>query len=367
MRVSAPLDGGMGAESSRAKIQSIQLLRFLAAAIVAYSHIAFAFAAHIGRQRGLPFDPPHLALSRVALFFLISGAVMVIASSRLFEVKGGWRPFIARRLIRIFPAYWATTLLLAGLTMFLGGEVRGDRLTLSLVLVPYWSEAEVGHPLPLLWPAWTLFYELLFYLVLASVLWLPRNRAVVAVSGVLAGLVMVGVLAEPAGATGFVVTRPILLLFLPGMALGLMLARGIVVAPASRALALIAAMAVIAAAPDFATGRGAAPLGWWSTVGIGTPALLVTLAVVSGPLPLPFGRMIDHLGDLSYSIFLWHVPVATFWIWFYQKAMPHPGPWGFLASCLALTLAVSHVSFRYFERPLADRLQAGLPKAPPAS
>ena len=46
----------------------------------------------------------------VDLFFVISGFVMVYASEAIFAQPGASRYFLARRLARIVPLYWATTL-----------------------------------------------------------------------------------------------------------------------------------------------------------------------------------------------------------------------------------------------------------------
>ncbi len=353
----------------REKIQSIQLLRFLAAFIVAYSHIAFGFAYHLGQQRGLPFEPPSLALSRVALFFLVSGAVMVVASGRFFEAPGGWHRFLLRRLIRILPAYWMASLLFAGWKVFKGQDFSWAHLGYSLALIPFGDDTKGGFPQPFLWPAWTLFYEVLFYVAFAAALFRPRRQAVLVCSALLVMLAGAGLIAAFNDPVLFMATRAVLLLFIAGMVLGLALIKQIALAPAIRWLALAGALGLLVFAPDLSTGRGAAPLGFMATIGIGIPALLVAVAVMAGPLPLPAPRLINHLGNISYSIFLLHVPIASFWIWFYQKAVPDPGPWLFLASCLSLTLIASHFSYRHFERPVTDWLNARLlrPAPKPAS
>jgi exopolysaccharide production protein ExoZ len=308
-------------------------------------------------------------LSRVALFFLVSGAVMVVASGRFFEAPGGWHRFVLRRLIRILPAYWLASLLFAGWKVFRGQELNWAHLGYSLALIPFGGDPGSGFPKPFLWPAWTLFFEVLFYAAFAAALFRPRDQAVLLCSALLLLLAGVGLLADFSNPVLFMATRPVVLLFIVGMVLGLGLIREIRLAAAIRWLALAAALGLLVFAPDLSTGRGAAPLGLMATIGIGIPATLVAVAVMAGPLPLPAPRLINHLGNISYSIFLLHVPIASFWIWFYQKAAPDPGPWAFLASSLALTLIASHFSYRHFERPVTDWLNARLlrPASRPAS
>jgi peptidoglycan/LPS O-acetylase OafA/YrhL len=87
---------------------SIQVLRAVAALGVIYQHIQYDFQVKFG----IAGFPPRLGVTDlgVDLFFVISGFIMVYTSERLFAQPGGWKIFITRRLIRIVPIYWATSL-----------------------------------------------------------------------------------------------------------------------------------------------------------------------------------------------------------------------------------------------------------------
>ena len=104
-------DIGVGSER-RGKVESIQLLRAIAACAVAYVHLS-AMAWHIGAQRGLPFHIWAVPGSRVALFFVISGCIMVYSSRRYYSLHRGSTLFWSRRLIRTVPIYWIATLVFA--------------------------------------------------------------------------------------------------------------------------------------------------------------------------------------------------------------------------------------------------------------
>lgn len=338
---------------------SIQLLRCVAALLVATTHIAQGFARHIAVQRDLPFSFVEVPLSRVAVFFLLSGCVMVVASARFYGTPGGWKAFLYRRMTRIMPSYWAATAILVAVHVFLGMHIDLAQLVLSLLLVPYWSDTAMGvRPLPILWPAWTLFFEVLFYFAFAAFLRWGQGGCVRMTSFFLSGLVAAGAILAVPFTNGFPVswpaplfmmTRPILLLLVVGMAGGVLIAKEYTMRPEWRITCLVLAIV-------FAAVQSRLPpqpmLGWGDTMRIGIPAMLVCIAVAAGPVKLPFARAVDVLGNLSYAIYLLHVPVAVFWIWFYQKAMPHPGPWGFFLSCLGVTLLASYIFYAVFERPV---------------
>lgn len=354
---------GTGRSDSRGKITAIQLLRFVAALVVAYSHITFGFARHLASQRGIAFDPVDIPLSRVAMFLLISGCVITLSSRRFYGVNGSWKTFLQRRLGRILPAYWAATVLMAGIVLALGSQVDTVDLLRSLLLLPYWGGGPV--PVPVLWPGWTLYLEVLFYLVFAVSLRFSMATCVACASALLLALVGLGYLLPEQSASAFLATRPFMVLLIAGMVLGLLVARGAVLGAGWRVVLAVAGL-VLAGLAGVEEGQGA-PLGWEQTLRFGLPALLLCVGVAGGPLPLPANwcAPIDRLGDWSYAIFLLHLPVVTFWIRFYPRIMPDPGPVGFVVTCLVLVIALSGVSHTWFERPLTDWLNARLVPAPP--
>src|SRR5580700_9067411 len=102
----------IGYEGRVSKLPHIQLLRAFAALCVVAFHAqndASVVAARLGkaftRSEAFPW------LAGVDIFFVISGFIMVYASARLFGSAQGPRIFLAHRIARIVPLYWATTML----------------------------------------------------------------------------------------------------------------------------------------------------------------------------------------------------------------------------------------------------------------
>ena len=83
------------------KVESVQLLRAVAAGVVAIAHGAFAFADGVGSGLGVPNIGAYPAQIGVALFFIVSGYVMVVSSRNLFGRTGATRTFWTRRAVRI--------------------------------------------------------------------------------------------------------------------------------------------------------------------------------------------------------------------------------------------------------------------------
>jgi len=342
----APADG---------KIAAIQLLRAVAAASVAVPHFAFAFADHIGPGLGVaPPDGPAGQMA-VMLFFIVSGYVMVIASDRAFGQPGASGRFWRRRFNRIMPPYWLATLMLAGIFLTIQPQpIDTVEFFKSLVLLPYWPADGTLRPLPFLWVGWTLLYEMAFYGVFGLFIGLGRVRGIAATAAVLAGLVLAGTMVPPDNAFLFALTRPVLLMFLAGMALALWRMRG-GRAPGWVRLGMLAA--VIPAMTLIAVPVDTAVMGFDYLAWCGLPALLLSLAVLGGELTLPAPRAVIAAGDMSYALYLLHVPVAWFWLWFWGRLpLFDPGPWDYLVSGFAATLAVSWLFFAHVERPLTAAL-----------
>ena len=329
------------------KVEAIQLLRAVAAATVALSHLTFAFADHIGPglELGGPDRRSAAGQIAVALFFIVSGYVMVVAAGPLFGQPDAVKTFWMRRLVRILPSYWFASLLLALVFLAIGFKVEPREFAQSLFLIPLTSDAFVGRPIFFLWPGWTLFYEMTFYLLFGIGIAAGRRFTVAFVVAALSGLVITGLLLAGSPAWLVSMTRPVLLLFPVGMALAVVRARGVALPASLRVLAAVLGGFAwrIIPAPS-----APAMLGFDYLLWAGVPAVLMAVALSGGPLRLPFFPVIDRLGNASYALYLLHVPLAHAWINLFPLRL---GAWPFLISLALLVYGASLFAHVYLERP----------------
>ncbi|WP_126177006.1 acyltransferase family protein [Tsuneonella rigui] len=342
--------------SETPRVAAIQALRGLAALTVAAVHFVSGFLHYIDGRTFIPVGlSEQTASAAVALFFMISGCVMVLSTRMLF---GSWRgagTFWRRRLVRVVPPYWIASGLFALVALWTGLPFEWTGFWHSLV---FWIRPAAGAssvPFSLfLWPGWTLFYELMFYALFGAALVLGQRRAVIAATLVIVVAVMAGQIAPPDTLFLFAITRPVALLFIPGMLFGIWLSARRTVPAALRWLALAGvpfAFALLPApSPD-------APLGFGYVAWAGLPALLVMVAAVGGPLRLAGVRAATVMGDASYAIYLLHVPFAHAFMEVFNRDLSHPG--GSLAGLvigLPLLIALSAAFYHAVERPLTARL-----------
>ncbi|HEY6434616.1 MAG TPA: acyltransferase [Acetobacteraceae bacterium] len=199
------------------KIHFLQAARAIAAWLVVTDH------ALLELSHNAPNSPiTHLAWSLgsagVYVFFIISGFIMVHISWERFGQRAAPADFLRRRVIRIVPLYWlATVAALAAHKLFWathGADAGWTDLAYSLSFIPYSAD---GGWYPILPGGWTLNYEMMFYIVFALGLTLPRKLAVLTIGAVLGAFIIVG----PYFAQGAVayLASPIVLWFLLGMGL----------------------------------------------------------------------------------------------------------------------------------------------------
>ena len=153
------------------KLDSIQVLRGIAALAVVASHLVHLERKYVGDPLLLPrfFD---LGVSGVDLFFVISGFVMVTVTRGQRGAADSLR-FIYSRVTRIYPTYWFY--FFATLCVFLvvphavnAAQNHQVDLWRSFFLFP-------SQYLPLVTVGWSLIHELWFYEVFACLLLLPEG------------------------------------------------------------------------------------------------------------------------------------------------------------------------------------------------
>jgi exopolysaccharide production protein ExoZ len=70
-------------------------------------------------------------------------------------------------------------------------------------------------------------------------------------------------------------------------------------------------------------------------------------------LPLRGAQVINRAGDISYAVYLLHVPVAWFWLWFWPYVPGfNPGPWDYFLSAMLATVALGWLFHVAVERPM---------------
>ena len=309
---------------------------------------------------------PHAALMSlqfgVEIFFCISGFIVVGALQRA-ATPGS---FMLDRAIRILPVLWLTLAVLVPLGLathqgvFAGLHVRD----LGWILPANLLALAGVLPIPVLHlAAWSLSYELLFYITAAALWWLPAQQKAAR-------------FAVLAVATGLIIWHPRAVFFAVGMLVAkLDISRHRILGLATRApgLALLAFMAVwyVVQFSNGSNGEDSAVL-WVQDGRIGLAAIGISLAILSfsgivaghGVLGrLLRTRPFKTLGAISYSFYLWHLIVIAI----AKRVMAmtgieaHAGGYSqivLLAVCLPISIVVAYASTQLVERRFAAWLKA---------
>jgi exopolysaccharide production protein ExoZ len=336
------------------RVPAIQLLRALAALMVVLLHTTHEAQAISGHAPGTYHEPAFPLVMGVDLFFVISGFVMVVASTELFQSDRGPKIFFFRRLSRIVPPYWLATGLF--LLMFLATPhaINSEapsfgNILRSFLFVPYGPE-------PVYKVGWTLNYEMFFYVCFSLIISMQRLRGVVILTMTFLCLVILGFVLQPNSPIFRFWTAPIILEFIMGAWIGLIFL-------SKRRLgwqtALLLALIGISC-PFF--GFRVDPFGllgrslYW-----GLPAaFLVAACSLSAELPdLPCLMPFIFLGNASYALYLWHPFVIrlTKNLWNYGHLGRTFGLRSYVAASMALAVIAACVIYRFVEKPATAVVQ----------
>ncbi len=167
------------------KLQSIQILRGVAALLVVIYHIRAMEALAIGNN-GLT-EAPLLngfvtnGYAGVDLFFVISGFIMVHVTTGMKAGLISSLDFLFARVTRIYPLWWVFAGVMTAMFIVYNGLGFGagwERVSQGEPLIPYMVKSFLLAPQnahPVLGVGWTLVHEMYFYLVFTVFMLVPRR------------------------------------------------------------------------------------------------------------------------------------------------------------------------------------------------
>jgi peptidoglycan/LPS O-acetylase OafA/YrhL len=349
-------------------LQRVQALRLVAATLVVLGHAKHEAlnVLGLGSAASWSLAPAALFAGGVDIFFVISGFIMFTISGHEFGRPGAPSRFLLRRLTRIVPAYWLFTAAMAAVAWLLSERVQSVppgawQLLASLLFLPHFNGQ--GQLYPVLTLGWTLNFEMLFYVLFAFGLCLPRRAGLPTVVTLVMALALVGAWHRPEEAPFAFWCHPVVLEFLFGILLARVRARGLRWSPGLGASVALAGFVLL-----YVLGpRGAAePLAPQRVLWMGLPALAICAAAVLVPeraVHSAWQRALAAGGDASYALYLSHPFVlgalGVVWpLWGPRQA----GLYILMAYLACVTAALAF--HRAIERPMTRALNARLGVGP---
>jgi peptidoglycan/LPS O-acetylase OafA/YrhL len=282
----------------------IDVLRGIAAVLVIWYHVivnsGWAFPSH-----GI-YQLPLVGWIGVDLFFVISGFVIGKAAMEGCDITPHWRAtFIERRARRIVPLYVATCVVYLFLVdpsiLRLGRDSVVHVLSHVFFVQNLWPHTSGS----INGPNWSVALEVQFYLLIAALAWRYATTLIwppghsdtttqrvmsTYLPGTLDQFAMGVVLAKLAMA-GNLQFRPLRFAFIVASAAALLSASWLIFWPRSNYWYM----------PEMV-------IFWRTLVSVGLAALLAAVVMLPWS-PTRWSRPFRYLGEISYGLYLWHLPI----------------------------------------------------------
>ena len=302
-------------------LYSIQALRGVGAVAVVIFH---ALSIH-------PFFNFRAGAAGVDLFFIISGIVMALS----IRPNSDPRIFFLRRLARVVPLYWLMTGL-AVLNVYIfypGAGVSIESIIRSLLFL----RPENGS-MPILYPGWSLNYEMLFYLALSVFLYFGKYS----LPAIFYIFLLLGSLSAIDFFNNLYYIKYYLLEFSAGLLIGHLLKHPIQIDRKIGILAIICSLLLFFFHNYFQSNGF---IAW------GIPSLLLVIGCYAFDDASFFkNQFIQSIGDASYSIYLIH----PFIIWAFERNASESKGFVILALAIVLSIALGILCYRWIEKPLLN-------------
>ncbi|CAI3796589.1 acyltransferase family protein [Rheinheimera sp. MM224] len=324
------------------KIQSLQILRAIAAWLVVYHHYMQLFY-NLRSDSLLGEFFSKFGAFGVDIFFVLSGFVMFGSANS--SSSTGWSFFI-NRLFRVLPTYWFFSVLLISFSYFMPDAFNFTAYTLnsllySLFFIPHENPSGLGL-FPYLTVGWTLNFEIVFYTILALCLFLNKRYAVY-----ICGIIVISlplVLLKNNAPIMSVLSSVLMWQFVFGLFVGWLHSKFDllkILSPKSAAFILIFSIVIMSGVLGYGTIQKTVS----ATMLVISFIALNNILNEKSKLTMFFAK----LGDYSYSTYLCHVLIIGLFL-HYQKTVTSSTP-ELLTICLIsiLTYIVSLAAYKYIE------------------
>jgi exopolysaccharide production protein ExoZ len=335
------------------RLDGIQILRFIAAAMVLVQHAVFLPSLNFHLDV-MPFRKLFVGGTGLYLFFVISGYVI----GRLAEQHPV--RFALHRVARIYPPYIAA-IIIASIVVTATGGVSDKMIhwRWSYTLLPLGGHVDSWTRIPF----WTLIYEMTFYLISFVLLWGGKKTFDIGIIAWTLGIAVCSFLfPAPSDFTAnlFSILRsPLSLLFISGACLARM---------HSGTSWPLATLAVITFSAFWRAGTPYQATPIFAVGALG----LINLAVLASPFisKQNWARWPIRFGDYSYGLYLFHFPVIyVVLLTGIERFTTYPIA---VAMCLAaggsfglLFGYLDHIFYKRLFRPLADKIYERYAYCPP--
>ena len=337
------------------QIRTVQALRAIAALFVVIYHSTILSRDRTSLAQAYVWENGN---SGVDLFFVISGFIMVLSSRQLRRQAEGWSKFIRLRLIRIVPLYWLVTAAKLALVTIMPAvalhtRTNGWNAAASFLFLP--SHDAAGNIIPVLAIAWTLSFEMLFYVAFAAALFLSLSPLLV-VTPAMAALAALSLARQGSWPAIATLADPIVLEFVLGMAIGsLFMARDArQVHSPTAVLVGVLGLAALALLPTH--DRWERVLTW----GVAAAATLWAALAIEPQAGHAVPKPLVAIGEASYSLYLTHgfvLPMVGAVI-----VAAHLPPLAtsvvLIPACVIASTTVSLLVHRHVEMPMTQQLRA---------
>lgn len=351
---------------SKSTLYFIQYFRGIAALLVVLWHGSIFLGPYGDGIGGILFSPG--GSMGVDLFFIISGFIMVYATTLLAGGKRDAIEFFVNRFTRIVPVYFIFTIA----TFFIENQTNNNsqsvsRLVKSLLFIPDGGGFGPVYGWPTVVVGWTLNYEVYFYIVFGISLLLGKLRWLFLFSSILSAIYILPMLAgrtiNPLIGSSYefsitylnLITNPIILLFLIGVVIGIIYNTKITI---NKSLAIILmlvslSMVVTQYSLHYNTEHG------YDNWGITLIPMVLCFAIASKTVQIPKISILKFLGDISYSLYLTHPMMMGFHQFIMKKIGLSGYTYGFVGLFIFTVVSIIFAAMvnKAIERYLSDKIK----------